>query len=271
MQALFSRHRFLNRSTMSLEENTPFLGIVSKNERTENSDLSALTKSRRQILRLSLVANAVLSVLCALLSGRLIQISAFGSNRANGQNITHEDIAEPYSPANTIIRYEHRSMVANDTRFTGYPGARWEQSMHELLEGTLIRVSDDELKLHGSESIALKDGGYAAGLGVAHNLHCVKKIKQWLYHEYFYPNLEPGGEEFENLRFHADHCLDFIRQSIMCRLDFSMYTLAWGDGERGLSGHLYHHTPEVQKCVDWDKVHTWMLGRSTSIDNLVAR
>lgn len=45
--------------------------------------------------------------------------------------------------------------------------------MHDLMAGTLIRISDEELRLAGSDSIPLKDGGYAAGLGVGHNLHCV--------------------------------------------------------------------------------------------------
>lgn len=103
------------------------------------------------------------------------------------------------APANEIIEYEYRSMVSNDTRFTGHPGPEWEENMHKLMEGesppppfssqcikctavpkheigTLLRVSEDELKLFGSDSIPLKDGGYAAGLGVAHNLHCVVRI-----------------------------------------------------------------------------------------------
>jgi hypothetical protein len=77
----------------------------------------------------------------------------------------------------------------------GHPGPEWEKSMHELMAGepalspampnrpgtrfltsdlgTLIRISEEELRLTGSESIPLKSGGYAAGLGVGHNLHCV--------------------------------------------------------------------------------------------------
>ncbi|KAI2637707.1 hypothetical protein GGS26DRAFT_424480 [Hypomontagnella submonticulosa] len=250
---------------MSVEEDIPFLERVGQNEDLKDSPWAVPDKSRRRVLRFSLILNAVLSVLCILLSGRLIQISS----QAGKQNIGDKQTAEPYSPANAIIEYEHRSMVANDTRFTGYPGAKWEQSMHELLAGTLIRISEDELRRHGSESIALKDGGYAAGLGVGHDLHCVKKIKQWIYREHAYPNLAPDGEEFETIRFHADHCLDFIRQGLMCRLDFSMYTLTWGDGERGLPGHLYHRTPDVQRCVNWDKAHNWMLGRAANADDMV--
>ena len=42
-----------------------------------------------------------------------------------------------------------------------------------MIIGTLIRISEEELRLTGSDSIPLESGGYAAGLGVGHNLHCV--------------------------------------------------------------------------------------------------
>lgn len=75
--------------------------------------------------------------------------------------------------------------------------------MHDLMAGTLLRISEDELDQHGFDSIPLKDGGYAAGLGVAHNLHCVKKIKQFIYRDYFYGDLERGSEEWFDAQEHA--------------------------------------------------------------------
>lgn len=91
------------------------------------------------------------------------------------------------------------------------------------LLGTLIRVSQDELVKHGSDSIPLKDGGYAAGLGVAHSLHCVvcdraallmkdmnlwnpgaqKLIKKFIYREHSYPGVALGSNEFHHSQTHA--------------------------------------------------------------------
>ncbi|GAB1318516.1 hypothetical protein MFIFM68171_08726 [Madurella fahalii] len=140
------------------------------------------------------------------------------------------------------------------------------ESMHELMAGTLIRVSNEELKLTGSDSIPLKSGGYAAGLGVGHNLHCVKQIKMFLYREHFYPNLDPYGEDFDYLQSHADHCLDFIRQGILCHLDYSLYTVYWGERRQDISTH---RDPPVQKCVNWDKLKIWMTERAANTDELV--
>ena len=150
------------------------------------------------------------------------------------------------APANEVLEYEYRRVDLNDTKFMGPPEEQWRQSMHELLagklsrhavawtrrltpcsKGTLIHVSGEELQMQGSTSLALKDGGYAAGLGVSHNLHCIvstnpllhssyvktclliscslgqKKIKQMIYHNHAYPNLDPNGEEFAVILHHA--------------------------------------------------------------------
>lgn len=39
-----------------------------------------------------------------------------------------------------------------------------------------VRVSQEELDVHGQKSIALPNGGYLAWLGVFHELHCVVRI-----------------------------------------------------------------------------------------------
>ncbi|KAK4175468.1 hypothetical protein QBC36DRAFT_189817, partial [Triangularia setosa] len=167
--------------------------------------------------------------------------------------------------ANAVVEFEYRSVIRNDSRFIGRPTPEWQKTMHHLMAGTLIRISNEELQLAGTDSIPLEDGGYAAGLGVAHNLHCVKNIKQFLYREYFYPDLNSDSKAFEDLQTHSDHCLDFIRQGIMCHLDYSLYTVSWGDRKDIPT----HHDPPVQKCINWEKLHSWMQGRSVNTNMLV--
>lgn len=112
-----------------------------------------------------------------------------------------------------------------------------------------------------------------------------KQLKQFISREHFYEQLDPKGPTFEYLQSHAgkgflllvlvarlvahvsaDHCLDFIRQSIMCRLDYSLYTLYWGERRQDIPTH---RIPGVQKCVNWDNLHDWMLERAVSIDMLM--
>lgn len=247
---------------MSSKYSEPLLGRDADEESLDITPLECPTNGDR-LLKASLVANFLLLAICVLLSIATVFLASPGDS----QQITDNGhLLEPYSPANDFIDYEYRRMIFNDTRFTGHPGPVWENSIHELMIGTLIRISEDELKLLNADSIPLKDGGYAAGLGVAHNLHCVKQIKKFLYREHFYAELKQGGEEYDYLQTHADHCLDYLRQSVMCHLDFSIYTLYW-DGMK--NEKPTHRDPGTQKCVNWDKLHTWMLERQASTDMLV--
>lgn len=104
-------------------------------------------------------------------------------------------------------------MTGNEKIMVGDPTPAWEEAMHDLLEGTLIRVSQEELDILGEDSVSLKDGGFAAGLGVAHNIHCVKKIKQFMYFDYFYPDVEVGSGHYKYLQHHAGECRN--RQNVM--------------------------------------------------------
>ncbi|KAK8030408.1 hypothetical protein PG990_000142 [Apiospora arundinis] len=250
---------------MAYEEMNPFLE-GNDDDATEKPHESQPCGKQRHLLTVSLLMNILLLVVCAMLSTAIVRLATVSPNINHDKFHTDGEMEDPYSPANEVIEYEYRSMVANDTRFTGYPTKRWERSMHELMNGTLLRITDEELALQEYDSIPLKGGGYAGGLGVGHNLHCVKQIKKFLYREYFYPGLERNQEEFNYTQAHADHCLDFIRQSIMCHLDYSLYTVYWGERYEDIPRH---NLPGVMKCVNWNRLHEWMMARSTSMDMLL--
>ncbi|KAK0609934.1 hypothetical protein B0T17DRAFT_545559 [Bombardia bombarda] len=250
---------------MSKQEETPFLDQDRHDAHSPRDTYFSEaidthhTKTWSLGYKISLLANFLLLIVCFSLVGtfilRLPELQTLSG-------ASSDKLVELYSPANAAIEYQYSSIIPNDTRFTGHPGPKWEQSMHELMDSTLIRISAAELRQSGSDSIPLKDGGYAAGLGVGHNLHCI----QFLYREHFYPSLDDDQAQFDYLQAHADHCLDFLRQGMLCHLDYSLYTLYWGERRQDIPTH---RIPPVQKCVNWDKLQSWMRQRVASTDMLV--
>ncbi|TGJ81910.1 hypothetical protein E0Z10_g6845 [Xylaria hypoxylon] len=188
---------------MSLEEKEAFLNDADEGASKAGATPSLTHIRNVELHRLSVFLNVGLVVVCVLQAGIIAFYLIFAAPSVSPGSADSREIVEPYSPANSIIEYEYREVIGNDTRFTGRPGPEWEKSIHELMQGTLIRISDEELNLYGSNSIPFKDGGYAAGLGVAHNLHCVKKLKEFIYREQFSPDLSSTGAEFEYLQSHA--------------------------------------------------------------------
>ncbi|KAI2464124.1 hypothetical protein F4781DRAFT_414162 [Annulohypoxylon bovei var. microspora] len=169
----------------------------------------------------------------------------------------------PYSPA--PVTYVNKWLKGDpDTpKFVGQPRPEMDQAWHDLLSATAIRLSEDELLLaNNATSIKHKDGGYVGGLGISHSLHCVKRIKQYLHPEYYYQ----GDQAWEELFMHADHCLESLRQVVLCSADVSPYLLEWTPHSRFKPAV---RVPQPHACVDWEALHEWMSGRAASLEDIV--
>lgn len=57
---------------------------------------------------------------------------------------------------------------------------------------TFFSASQEDLEKTGesvNDSVPLADGGYIAGLGVYHNIHCLRRLRIFLHSDYYYDNL----------------------------------------------------------------------------------
>jgi len=95
--------------------------------------------------------------------------------------------------------------------------------------------------------VALPDGDYLAWLEVYHQLHCVKYLRQWIYRDHYHPDVD--DDDVPHLLLHTDHCLELLRQAVMCRADSTLMTFEWKDGED--KPMLKLESPE-HVCADWD-------------------
>lgn len=82
-----------------------------------------------------------------------------------------------------------------------------------------------------------------------HLLHCVDVLRKAVWTDHYWPkgNLNPGH------RTHQTHCVDLIRQDIMCRAPMDVYPLIWMQYES-------QPTPNFNismKCGDWDHMLQW--------------
>lgn len=224
---------------------------------TPSADVIDMTWRRRFYILLSF------SFFClSLLLG--LFIFAMGASTCSSRPfIPDSEVILPYSPA--PVNYVNKWLKGDpDTpKFVGNPSTEMDQAWHDLLSGTAIRFSEQELIMaNNATSIRLQDGGYVAGLGISHSLHCVKRIKQYLHPDYYYP----GDQNWEELFLHVDHCLESLRQSVMCSADVSVYTLEWTPHSKFKPAV---RVPQPHACVDWEALHGWMEGRAASLSDAV--
>lgn len=94
-----------------------------------------------------------------------------------------------------------------------------------------------------------------------HQLHCLHYIWQDHHRDYF-PDVQQKAQKVPELyERHYEHCVDYIRQSIMCQYDTGLVTYDWV---------LKHQNPTpnsnaMHKCVDWDAVQEWLKQRAVQI------
>ncbi|KAK4659847.1 hypothetical protein QC762_113200 [Podospora pseudocomata] len=179
------------------------------------------------------------------------------------------EVIIPFSPAPVTYTNKFMNTDPDTSKFLGEPRPELDKAWHDLLDGTLIYFSEDELKKAGNAvSISREGGGYVGGLGVSHSLHCLKRIKQYLHPTYYYPDISttPGNETWSDLTSHVDHCLESLRQLVLCTADTNVYTLHWTDHST-LKPSV--KVPQPNVCVDWKPLHRWMKGRGVGFGEMV--
>lgn len=79
-----------------------------------------------------------------------------------------------------------------------------------------------------------------------------------MYPAYYFPNL--SDQEMEDNRYHNEHCIDMLRQSVMCHGDTTPLTMRWGKMQKiPLANFSSPH-----ECVSWAGINQWARERSVS-------
>ncbi|TVY82612.1 Cyclochlorotine biosynthesis protein R [Lachnellula suecica] len=148
--------------------------------------------------------------------------------------------------------------------FSGPPSESVDKAWHNLLAKTTLRVSHSELQLSNQASVELPEGGYMAWLGVYHQLHCIKMLRQWNYREHYHPNITEDDRPHWDI--HADHCLDPLRSAAMCHADTTLTTFGWADQAKP----MLNTRPISHKCVDWGKLIGSVEDRAVSREEMAS-
>ncbi|KAF1734601.1 hypothetical protein CRV24_006143 [Beauveria bassiana] len=155
-----------------------------------------------------------------------------------------------YSPALEAIHWEPKlfeNEIEKASLFKGPPRPELDEAWNKLLAPTAIRVNKRVLDKINRTSVPLEDGsGYMVSLDVYHQLHCLRYVKRYLHRDYY--NMTE-----KNLGQHIDHCLDSLRQYVMCNADVVLQTFDW-------LPNFHRPWPNfriVHECANWDAIQDW--------------
>ncbi|KIW69493.1 hypothetical protein PV04_05366 [Phialophora macrospora] len=210
----------------------------------------------------------LLSVLCVvLLVDRRLSNLALGSYEhgfetdltAARQSIKLQKIqftgGLKFSPTNGTVYRAHNSADGNE--YVGPPSPAIDAAWTALLDGLTVKIpklDPGNLKDIGYELPSLP-GYLTTTLDVHHTLHCVNVVRKALYPDYY----QDRHNDARAARLHLEHCLDYVRQSVMCHADLSPVRLVWNE----------NFGREVPDFETWHTCRDYGLIRDWAVENMV--
>ncbi|KAG2363208.1 hypothetical protein BDR07DRAFT_1404903 [Suillus spraguei] len=107
-------------------------------------------------------------------------------------------------------------------------------------------------------------GGYMASVEVIHQLHCIDMLRRVSWGDKSSGNDHGKSSDHDDdesskifWRIHLDHCIEMLRQIIMCRGDVTMLTYDWVKGLKDPfpNFNIPHRCRNFEKVLDWVDEH----------------
>ncbi|KAF7294093.1 hypothetical protein MKEN_01455900 [Mycena kentingensis (nom. inval.)] len=129
--------------------------------------------------------------------------------------------------------------------------SRIPQAQAALIPNTTSRIPGDP------------DGYYIIGLDVFHELHCLRSKSSQALDPAYYPGWDiHNPANADNATVHVSHCVDWIRQSIMCHGDTSVLVWQWSEENKVTApkATIPHVCRNFDTLKQWGKEHR-LLGK----------
>ncbi|MCJ1355240.1 MAG: hypothetical protein MMC33_005231 [Icmadophila ericetorum] len=138
-------------------------------------------------------------------------------------------------------------------KYVGEPSWEIDMAWHNLSGDRDFLITEAEAKELWPNDYPVhwhhEKGGYLVGLDMFHTLHCVNNIRRLFYPEYY---VVPESAN-EAKMIHFGHCIEQIRQYVMCAGDMTAYgTRYYASVDRNYADSDVTHT-----CRNFEKLREW--------------
>ncbi|KAL1662832.1 hypothetical protein GGF50DRAFT_89746 [Schizophyllum commune] len=164
-----------------------------------------------------------------------------------------------FSPANHILEDELVVLRAGTEHKTLYQQLTDEadEAWEDLYTPSIFMIPRDvAARLPNRTHPVTRDapeGNYLAHLDVFHQIHCLNYLRMSLSPERYKPLIRHDLLEYE----HLSHCVDSIRQSLMCSADVSVNVWQWSEHYQAVAGRVN----VAHSCRNFNKIKDWVRER----------
>ncbi|KAI0850492.1 hypothetical protein F5Y00DRAFT_260365 [Daldinia vernicosa] len=206
----------------------------------------------------------VLSILMLIL---LFYIAIFLTVNVS-RNICHQasgQLLEDFSALGNSLKFEERlEWYPPSFPWNLEPSDELDAAWDDLIYAIDVRVTGDEMNLLGKNTtnrVQVNRGDYLGSIGVYHHLHCLNNLRMIIHWDYYesrwanYTHPEAFGKG------HSDHCINILRQAIMCHPNTAITTFEWVDEVNQLDGKE-QRLEAASTCAIWGSIDGWARQRA---------
>ncbi|KAL4250373.1 ustYa family protein [Pleurotus pulmonarius] len=168
------------------------------------------------------------------------------------------------APGNEAISYKYQRFFVGSKHdrspFQSPPSPELDERWEDLYHFGISRIPKAQaVKLpNATAAIPGDESHYIAELDVFHQLHCLNIVRKTIYSEH-YTDMHIS---LANNEEHVSHCIESLRQSVMCASDISVIVWQWDQEARKSRVRL----DAVHQCRDFDRIREWGLKRQLKED-----
>ncbi|KAK3344833.1 hypothetical protein B0H65DRAFT_186913 [Neurospora tetraspora] len=184
--------------------------------------------------------------------------------------VRYTDPQHEPTPFRSVVKYERRAfdmgaiyglgknmslnMQKGNIDFNGPPRPELENAWDDILRYQNVRIPRKDMGQFQDDDtvIRLTDGTYYFTVSVFHGLHCVERVRKYIYKDHYYPDL--SEMQAIALLKHTEHCIDYFLQYLQCNADTTLLPMEWTtEDPKPVSQGLGKHT-----CVNWGSIFDWV-------------
>ncbi|KAI4597051.1 hypothetical protein KJ359_004964 [Pestalotiopsis sp. 9143b] len=175
-------------------------------------------------------------------------------------------LPETYSPALGAIKYEIQHFDLPPVPEGPFVGkgddvdAMWDYITDGIPDTMISREEMIKIGLNPEGALEITDPrtgkhGYRVAVEVFHQLHCLNLMRQANYKEHYAAQGGDVAAEHHDLAGHMDHCIDALRQFVMCQADVNVFAFRYPFGDN--DPWPDYTTPHV--CRNYESIRNWAI------------
>ncbi|KAF9257637.1 hypothetical protein L218DRAFT_879031, partial [Marasmius fiardii PR-910] len=153
-----------------------------------------------------------------------------------------------------IVMY-HSAVNGDKTKYMGPPSAEIDKAWDDLYSFGVSKIRKSEADQLPVKTVRIPSDPehYILQLDVFHQLHCLNMLRKIIHPEYYGHHLATGDDTQETADEHLSHCIEHLRQGIICHSDVSTIVWRWIPERNRTMGIL----DLPHQCRRFDRIQEW--------------